>query len=164
VNQHGCPLRSCHLNQFFIYFCCIKQLQNNHTNVQSLQTETENHILGIFFSQFASLLGVLLTLLLPMFLSSWCSSFQKESHGKAKPTRNIYFLELGFSWACMTSWNSSRSSYVFSPMDIRRCHKGKEKVNTLMRLRIYFDCSVKSTRWNICFYWSILVIRLTSNN
>ena len=91
-------------------------------------------------------------------------SFQKESHGKAKPTRNIYFLEFGFSWACTNSWNWSRSSYVFFPMDIIRLLKGKEKVNTLMRLRIHFDCSVKSTRWKICFCWSILVIRLTSNN
>ena len=70
-----------------------------------------------------------------VLLMQFLQKFNKEFYPKARPTRNGSLLELGFFWAYMNSWNSSKASYDVSVADGKRflmgiiwCLKGTERV------------------------------------
>ena len=50
------------------------------------------------------------TLSMPKYLCCWHTSFHKASDRQVKPARNVHFLELAFSWACVNSQNLGRTS------------------------------------------------------
>lgn len=90
-------------------------------------------------NQYKSLDFISLTLALPKNVCCWCDHFHVESCRWVEPTKNINFLELGFSWACMQSefeqdlyiiilWHLSGRWKHFTMNGIRyRCHKDWEK-------------------------------------
>ena len=70
-----------------------------------------------------------------VLLMQFLQKFNEEFYPKARPSRNISLLELGFFWAYINSQNLSKSSYDISVADgkcflmgIIWCLKGIERV------------------------------------